>query len=289
MKLVSYLTGGRPGFGAVTGDHIAPLATSETPDLRTALATIGLDGLARRAGSAEPALTLDEVVLTPPIPNPDKILCVGVNYKEHAAEAGLAAPSRPAFFVRFPGSLVGAGQPVIAPSVSEQFDYEGELAVVIGRRVFRAGPGEAASAIAGYTCFADNSVRDWQKHTTQATAGKNFRRSGACGPWLTTADEVADPSALTVVTRHNGEEVQRGGVADFCFGLDELISYISTWAELLPGDVLATGTPAGVGLFHSPPRWLRPGDVLEVEIDGVGLLHNEVAPDDAADDEGSRR
>jgi 2-keto-4-pentenoate hydratase/2-oxohepta-3-ene-1,7-dioic acid hydratase in catechol pathway len=280
VKLVSYRHDGRASFGAVVADRIAPLADAEAPTLRAALSTGGVDGLARRLENAVPGPALADVELLPPVPDPDKILCVGVNYKEHAAEAGLSAPSRPAFFVRFPGSLVGSGQPVVAPSVSEQFDYEGELAVVIGRPVFRAGPRDAASAIAGYTCFADNAVRDWQKHTTQATAGKNFRRSGACGPWLTTADEVADPTALSVVTRHNGEEVQRGTVADFCFGLDELISYVSTWAELLPGDVIATGTPAGVGLFRCPPRWLRPGDRLEVEIAGVGLLANDVTEDD---------
>lgn len=280
MKLVSYRHAGRTTFGAVTGDRVVELADGRTPTVRTALAAPDLAGLEARAAAAAPGPSLSDVELLPPVPDPDKILCVGVNYKEHAAEAGLPAPTRPAFFVRFPGSLVGSDQPVVAPSVSEQYDYEGELAVVIGRPVFRAGPREAAGAIAGYTCFADNSVRDWQKHSTQATAGKNFRRSGACGPWLTTADEVPDPAVLTVVTRLNGEEVQRGGVADFCFGLDELISYVSTWAELLPGDVIATGTPAGVGLFRSPPRWLRPGDTLEVEIAEVGLLRNDVTEDD---------
>lgn len=279
MKLVSYRSGGVEGFGAVVGDAIAELADEHTPTLRQALAG-GTDRLAERAAAARPTRPLSEVELTLPIPQPDKILCVGLNYRSHAAEAGIELPGHPAFFVRFPGSLVAEGEAVVAPSLSEQFDYEGELAVVIGRPVFRASADEARAAVAGYACFADNSARDWQKHSRQVTAGKNFRRSGAFGPWLVTADEVPDVASAEIVTRHNGDVVQKASLSDMVFSVEELVVYVSSWIDLVPGDVIVTGTPAGVGAFQTPPRWLRPGDRLEVEISGVGTLSNPVTEDD---------
>jgi len=276
MKLMSYRCGGRDGFGAVVGDSVVELADEQTPTLREALAA-GTDRLAERAEAARATRPLADVELALPIPQPDKILCVGLNYRSHAAEAGMEAPERPGFFVRFPGSLVADGQPVVAPSLSEQFDYEGELAVVIGRPVYRASREEARAAVAGYACFADNSVRDWQKHSRQVTAGKNFRRSGAFGPWLVTADEIADLPATEIVTRHNGDVVQKASLSDMIFPVEDLIVYVSKWIDLVPGDVIVTGTPAGVGAFQTPPRWLRAGDRLEVEVSGVGTLTNTVA------------
>jgi 2-keto-4-pentenoate hydratase/2-oxohepta-3-ene-1,7-dioic acid hydratase in catechol pathway len=210
------------------------------------------------------------------IPNPDKILCVGINYVDHQAETGQAKPERPVIFTRFANSQVGHGQPMIRPRVSEKFDFEGELAVVIGRPGRHIIESEALSYVIGYACYNDGSVRDWQRHTTQFTPGKNFIGTGAFGPWLVTADEATGIANASISTRLNGEEVQQARTSEMVFSIPELIAYISTFTELVPGDVISTGTPGGVGAARKPPLWMKPGDVVEVAIEGIGVLRNSV-------------
>jgi 2-keto-4-pentenoate hydratase/2-oxohepta-3-ene-1,7-dioic acid hydratase in catechol pathway len=207
--------------------------------------------------------------------SPKKILCVGVNYRPHIEEMGRDVPEFPVVFTRFASSLVGNDEPVIRPQVSEQFDFEGELAIVIGTTARHVPRDRALDYVGGYCCFLDGSVRDWQRHTMQFTAGKNFEQSGAIGP-VVAADKVGDPTELELTTRVNGEVMQQGRIADLVFDIPYLVEYCSTFTRLEPGDVIATGTPGGVGAARTPPVWLRDGDVVEVEIPGVGLLRNPV-------------
>lgn len=210
--------------------------------------------------------------------NPDadkKILCVGVNYRPHIEEMGRDVPEHPVVFIRFPGSLVADGEALIRPGASEQFDFEGELAIVIGRRARHVARADAFRYVGGYCCFMDGSVRDWQRHTGQFTAGKNFDRSGAIGP-VVPAAQIPDPKQLELTTRVNGKVMQEGRVADLVFDIPALVEYCTTFTELLPGDVIATGTPGGVGAARKPPVWLRDGDLVEVAIPGVGVLANPV-------------
>jgi 2-keto-4-pentenoate hydratase/2-oxohepta-3-ene-1,7-dioic acid hydratase in catechol pathway len=204
-----------------------------------------------------------------------KILCVGVNYRPHIEEMGREVPEYPVVFVRFPGSLVGDGEALLRPRVSEQFDYEGELAVVIGKPARYVSRADAFDYVGGYCCFMDGSVRDWQRHTGQFTAGKNFERSGAVGP-VVPAAQIDDPTQLQLTTRVNGVVMQEGRIADLVFDIPTLVEYCSTFTELLPGDIIATGTPGGVGAARKPPVWLRVGDLVEVEIAGLGVLSNPV-------------
>ncbi|MDJ0711841.1 MAG: fumarylacetoacetate hydrolase family protein [Woeseiaceae bacterium] len=209
-----------------------------------------------------------------------RVLCVGVNYRPHIEEMGREVPDYPVVFVRFPESLVGDGEPIIRPAVSEQFDFEGELAVIIGRDAHRVSRAAALDYVAGYSCFMDGSVRDWQRHTTQFTPGKNFNRSGALGP-LVPASEIPDPSVLELTTRVNGEVMQQARVADLVFDVPALIEYCSTFTTLKRGDVIATGTPGGVGAARRPPVWLAHGDRVEVEISHIGVLANPVRDENA--------
>ena len=221
-----------------------------------------------------------------------KLLCVGINYMPHIKEMGRERPERPVLFVRFGDSIVGHGQPLLKPRESEQFDYEGELAVVIGKRARRVSRERALDYVAGYSCFNDGSVRDYQRHSPQFTPGKNFHASGAFGPWLVTADEIPDPRKLTLTTRLNGAVMQHESVGELCFDVPQLIEYCSTWTQLEPGDVIVTGTPGGVGAGRKPPVWMKPGDTVEVEISGIGTLRNPVSPTGlilAACDENRRR
>ena len=202
-----------------------------------------------------------------------KILCVGVNYRPHIEEMGREIPDYPVVFTRFASSLVGNGEDLIHPGISEQYDFEGELAIVIGKPAHRVAKSEAFDVIGGYCCFMDGSVRDWQFHTPQFTAGKNFDRSGAIGE-VVDAASVGDPTSLELITRVNGEEMQRGRLSDLVFDIPTLVEYCSAFTSLEPGDIIATGTPGGVGAARKPPVWLRPGDSVEVDIEGVGTLRN---------------
>ena len=278
MKLASFSVNNKQSYGMLSGDTVlepSDAFRTRYADLRAVIAAGALAEL--ETGEFAASYDTESVKFLPPIPNPDKILCVGVNYRPHIEEMGREVPAHPVVFVRFPGSQTGHKQPVLRPQASRKFDFEGELAVVIGKPSRHVSRSDALDHIAGYCCFMDGSVRDWQKHTMQFTPGKNFDRSGAMGPWLVTSDEVADPSALTLTTRVNNEIMQEGRVSDLVFDIPALVAYCSTFTQLLPGDVIATGTPGGVGAARTPERWLKAGDSIEVEIPGVGLLVNPVA------------
>src|SRR3546814_9328317 len=191
------------------------------------------------------------------------MLAIGVNYRSHGAETGREIGAHPAVFVRFPDAQVGSGQPIVRPFLSEKYDFEAELAVVMGRAGRHIRAEDALGHVAGYACFADNAVRDFQRHTKQATPGKDFDASGAFGPWLVTVDEIGDPANLTLTGRLNGEQVQHSSVGNLIFQVPELIAYISSFTTLKPGDVIATGTPSGVGMKRTPPLFMRAGDVFE--------------------------
>jgi 2-keto-4-pentenoate hydratase/2-oxohepta-3-ene-1,7-dioic acid hydratase in catechol pathway len=220
--------------------------------------------------------SLGEVSLLPPIGPHAKILCVGFNYATHATESGTEPPTHPTLFTRFPDSLVGHDAPILAPAESSSLDWEGEVAVVIGRPGRRIPAHVALDHVAGYTCFADHSVREWQLHSAQATAGKNWASTGACGPWLVTPDEVGDAGDLKIRTLVNGAVVQDDTTTHLTFSVADLIAYISTFTALNVGDVIATGTPAGIGHRQDPPVYLTAGDVVQVEVSGIGTLRNPV-------------
>lgn len=278
MKLASFEKDGVPSYGVVVDDMIfdaGSLLRPKAPDLRSVLARDLVAELAGTAAAA-PSWPLDEVTLLPVIPDPDKILCIGINYLTHIKETGRPIPAHPMIFVRFAESQVGAGQPMVRPHESEQFDFEGELAVVIGKSGRRIAAADAFGHVAGYACYNDGSIRDWQRHTTQFTPGKNFPATGAFGPWMVTPDEIPDPSTLTLTTRLNGIEVQRAPVSDLVFDVPTLIAYCSNFTTLRPGDVIITGTTGGVGAYREPPLWMKDGDVVEVEIDGIGVLRNPI-------------
>lgn len=285
MRLVSFERGGTAGFGVVVGESIVDATgrlAGKQNGLRAALAAGALPELARLA-SSPPNFALADVALAPVIPDPGaKILCVGINYLPHIKEMGRERPDKPVLFTRFQDSLVGHGQALLKPRESEQFDYEGELAVVIGKRARRVSKARALDYVAGYACFNDGSIRDFQRHSAQFTPGKNFHASGSFGPWLVTADEVPDPAKLTLTTRLNGAAVQHESVGELCFDVPSLIEYCSIWTQLEPGDVIVTGTPGGVGAGRKPPLWMKAGDTIEVEITGLGTLRNPVAADTAA-------
>jgi 2-keto-4-pentenoate hydratase/2-oxohepta-3-ene-1,7-dioic acid hydratase in catechol pathway len=245
-------------------------------DLTRVLSGTGRDALRQRKIEDLPLVDLDDVRWLPPVPRPERILCVGLNYASHASEIARDATAQPTLFSRFPSSFVGHGTPVERPRVSDTLDWEGEIAFVIsdGRRDIAAA--DALDHVAGYTLMAENSVRGYQEHSRQATAGKNFDRSGSWGPWIITADEVPDPAALELRTYLNGKLKQKASLAELVFSIQTIIEYVSSFTQLVPGDVIATGTPAGIGLRETPPRFLRPGDELVVEIPGLLTLANSV-------------
>ena len=265
-------------WGPVDADGIADVSARWRSPAELLEASMNDAGRAAIADAARDVTALDALERLPPIPAPARIICVGVNYADHAAESDRAAepPGHPVLFTRFTSSLVGAGQPIERPIASRQFDWEGELAVVIGRRAQRIGRDVALDHVAGYSCFMDGTLRDWQRHTSQFTPGKNFDRSGAWGPWIVTADEVPDPGALELTTTVDGEVVQHASTSLMIHDVAAIVSYCSTFTTLEPGDVIATGTPAGVGFARTPPRWLEPGQEVCVEISSIGTLTNPV-------------
>lgn len=278
MRIGTCLYEGRERIVRQDGERFVLLPDTFASGLKAVIAEGRLGEAASAAGVsvAEGALTF-----LPPVTDPDKILAVGFNYRGHLVETGTPLPEHPSLFVRFASSQVGHGQPVVAPAVSAEFDYEGELAFVVGRPAWRVAEADALGYVAGYTCFAENSVRDFQMHARQVTAGKNFLASGAIGPWLVTADEVGDPAKLELTTRLNGKVVQHDRLSSLIFTVPKLIAYITQFTRLLPGDIVSTGTPDGVGFLRDPKIWLAPGDVLEVDISGVGLLRNPVVAEEA--------
>jgi 2-keto-4-pentenoate hydratase/2-oxohepta-3-ene-1,7-dioic acid hydratase in catechol pathway len=281
MKLASIRLNGMPTWGRVEGDEIVlpdKAYLHANPLLVDALAKGALELLAEvREGLRVP---IAGAVFDPVIPNPRRIICVGINFMAHIREMGREPPEYPWLFVRWPDSQVGHRQPLVKPFASGKYDFEGELAVIIGKPARHVRAADALDYVAGYSCFMDGSVRDWQNHGTQFTPGKNFKASGSFGPWLVTSDEIPDPSVLNLETRLNGQLMQQAPLSDLRFDVPTLIEYCSTFAELQPGDVISTGTPGGVGFARKPPVWLQPGDTIEVEIDGIGVLQNPIVAEE---------
>jgi 2-keto-4-pentenoate hydratase/2-oxohepta-3-ene-1,7-dioic acid hydratase in catechol pathway len=269
MRLVSFRHAGADKIGAVVDGGIVDLSDRWT-NLREALAARALGELAAGAKGLSPDLKYEDVELQPVIPDPDKILCVGLNYASHVGEVGRQLPSVPSVFSRLHNTLVAQGGNIVRPRASIDFDFEGELAVIIGERCRHVPRASALSVVAGYTCFLDGSVRDFQKHSV--TAGKNFPATGPLGPWMVTTDVIPDPQALELTTRLNGSVVQHDTTDHMIFDVATIIEYLSTVTWLEPGDVIATGTPDGVGLGRKPPLWMKGGDKVEVEISGIGIL-----------------
>jgi 2-keto-4-pentenoate hydratase/2-oxohepta-3-ene-1,7-dioic acid hydratase in catechol pathway len=277
MKLASYVAEGKSCFGAVVGDGVVTLngrLGGRYASLRDALAAGALDDIRKVIAGAKPDHKLAEITWLPAITDPEKILCAGINYRSHAAETGRELPKQPSMFLRLANSLIGHEGELIRPSVSQNFDFEGELAVVIGRGGRHIAAERALEHVAGYSCFVDGSVRDYQKFSV--TSGKNFPGTGPLGPWIVTTDEIPDPTRLTLTTRLNGQEVQKSGTDLLIYSVPQIIAFCSDFTPLEPGDVIATGTPEGVGHRRNPPLWMKPGDVLEVEISGIGTLRNRV-------------
>ncbi|MDL5158257.1 fumarylacetoacetate hydrolase family protein [Actinomycetospora termitidis] len=271
MRLARFTTSGQPGFGIVEGDEVVRLDHRVRSFDHLLAAPVP-------ARPDDPRVPVADVAWQPPAGDHPKIVCVGFNYPAHAAESSRGpadVPTHPTLFTRFADSFVGAGTPVVRPTGDDSLDWEGEAALVIGRPGRRIAADDAWAYVAGVTCMAENSVRDWQLHSTQATAGKNWHHSGAVGPWVTTADELGR-GALRVTTRLNGEVVQDDTTDRLTFPFAELVAYVSAVTPLRPGDLVATGTPSGIGLRCEPPRFLRPGDVVEVEVSGVGVLRHGV-------------
>jgi len=282
MKVASFKAGSTASYGIVTDAGIVDggRRLKDYPTLKSLLAAGAIEQL-RKLSSETPDHQLADVTLLPTISDPDKIFCIGVNYATHLAESGHPTPPHPMIFTRFANSQVGHGQPMLRPRESERFDYEGEMAVIIGKAGRRIAKQAALSHVAGYACYNDGSIRDWQRHTSQFTPGKNFAGTGGFGPWMVTADDIPDISKQHLTTRLNGVEVQSAPISDLVFDVPTLIAYCSTFTELVPGDVIVTGTTGGVGAYREPPLWMKDGDVVEVEVTGVGILRNPVEDDTA--------
>jgi len=275
MKLLSFTASGRDLFGAVSGDGVVTLNDKVgQPDLAAALGAGGIEALRQAAQGAKADHKLADIKFRPVIPQPNKILCAGVNYRAHAAEVSRELPKQPSMFIRFTDTLVGHGGDMIRPKLSDNFDYEGELALVIGKAGRHIPPERALDHVAGYTIFVDGSVRDYQKFSV--TSGKNWPGTGPLGPWLVTTDEIPDPDKLVLTTRLNGQQVQHSGTDKLIYSIPQIISFCSDFTALSAGDIIATGTPEGVGHGRKPPLWMKPGDMLEVEITGIGILRAQI-------------
>lgn len=273
MRLVSFRHAGAHKIGAAVDGGIVDLSArsgNRWASLRAVLAAKALGELAVTTKGAVADFKMDEVALLPVVPDPDKILCIGLNYASHVGEVGRQLPTVPSVFSRLHNTLVAHGGDIVRPRASIDFDFEGELAIVIGTRCRHVSRASALSVVSGYTCFLDGSVRDFQKHSV--TAGKNFPATGPLGPWMVTTDEIPDPQRLKLETRLNGKTVQHDTTDHMIFDVATIIEYLSTVTWLEPGDIIATGTPDGVGAGRKPPLWMRDGDKVEVEISGIGTL-----------------
>ncbi|MBS74578.1 fumarylacetoacetate hydrolase family protein [Variovorax sp. Varisp41] len=282
MKLISYQLNGTDSYGAVTGDRadrvvdLRQIFGERAADLKALIAADLLAEAATAVGQASATLALSELQLLPVIPNPGKIVCVGLNYGEHVRETGREITEQPTLFLRVAESQLAHGEDIVLPPESTRLDYEGEIAVVIGRGGRRIAEADAWSHIAGYACYNDGSIRDWQTATPQWTAGKNFWRTGGFGPWMVTRDEIADGRVMTLVTRLNGQEMQRTTTDKLIHSIPRQIAHISAFTPLAAGDVIVTGTPGGVGAKRNPPVWMKPGDIVEIEVDAIGVLRNGI-------------
>jgi 2-keto-4-pentenoate hydratase/2-oxohepta-3-ene-1,7-dioic acid hydratase in catechol pathway len=287
MRLATFQVGRRISYGIVRNDGMIDAGarlSNRFPDLRAVISAGAIGELEQLATQAPANFTLSEIRLLKPILNPGKILCVGVNYPERAAEyqENPEQAKYPSIFVRFPASLVAHDEPILRPPESQQLDYEGEVALIVGRRGRRIGESEALTHVAGLTICNEGTIRDWLRHGKfNVTPGKNFEGTGALGPWFVTPEEIGSP-AMRIITRVNGEIRQEDTTDRMIFSIPSLISYISHFCTLEPGDILITGTPAGAGGRSNPPCYLVPGDVVEVEVPGIGILRNRVIDETAA-------
>jgi 2-keto-4-pentenoate hydratase/2-oxohepta-3-ene-1,7-dioic acid hydratase in catechol pathway len=281
MRIVSFEANGHPSWGVITGEGVVDLGKRlpDYPTVRALLAADALDAARTACEGAEPDVALSGVTLLPPVTDPEKIICIGVNYANRNAEYkdGSQEAKFPSMFVRFPGSFVGHGTPIERPPVSEQLDYEGEIVLIIGKGGRRISADAALGHVAGVTLANEGTIRDWVRHAKfNVTQGKNFDRSGAIGPWMVTADDIDLTAPMHLTTTVNGEVRQDDTTASMAFPFSRLIAYITTFATLKPGDMILTGTPTGAGARFDPPRWLVPGDVVDVSVEGIGTLSNAV-------------
>jgi 2-keto-4-pentenoate hydratase/2-oxohepta-3-ene-1,7-dioic acid hydratase in catechol pathway len=279
MRLASFSVKNRATWGAVDSPSVIDLGAvlaQSYPDLKSWIACGAAETL-EDASATAPRYSMEEISWLPVIPNPGKILCVGLNYELHRKETGRAVVEHPTIFARFANTQTGHLTNILRPRVSTHLDFEGELAIIIGKAGRYIGGDRALEHIAGFACYNDASVRDWQYHTQQFTPGKNFPQTGSFGPWMVTPDAFPGLAMRRIMTRLNGEIVQQAKLGEMIFDLPTLIEYCSTFNPLAPGDVIVTGTPGGVGVKRTPPLWMKPGDVVEVEIDGIGVLRNGIA------------
>ena len=279
MRFTTYSLNGKTGIAVKKDGEWHGRLEGETGypgELEDVIATGGLAEAGRDLADA-PAVDMSRATLLPPVRRPSKIICIGLNYKDHSAESGFEQPSYPTIFARFPSSLIGDGAPIIRPPQSEQLDYEGELVAVVGRAARNVSEADALNYVAGYSVFNDGSIRDYQFKSPQWTAGKNFDDTGAFGPEFVTSDELPPGcEGLQLTVRLNGQVMQSASISDMVFPVARLVSILSEFMTLEPGDLIVTGTPSGVGLARKPPVFMKDGDVCEVEIEGVGLLRNPV-------------
>jgi 2-keto-4-pentenoate hydratase/2-oxohepta-3-ene-1,7-dioic acid hydratase in catechol pathway len=280
LKLATFTAEGRTSYGAVIGDGIADLGKRlKYASVLDVLRAGALDEVRKAAQGAKPDVVLNSVTLLPPVVGPEKILCIGVNYANRNAEYkdGSEQPKYPSMFFRTPGSLVGHGQPIVRPKASPQLDYEGEICLVIGKEGKHLTNEHAMDYVAGYTLCNEGTLRDWVRHAKfNVTQGKNFDASGSIGPYFVSADEIDPAKALHLTTKINGEVRQDDTTANLIFGFADLLAYITIFTTLKPGDIIVTGTPVGAGARFDPPRWLKPGDVVEVSVAEIGTLRNLV-------------
>lgn len=285
-RLATFTAGGKMRYGAVTAKGFIDFSArygKTWPSLREVIEAGTLARLGEEALSLPVDFSQADIVYEIPVPSPEKIICVGVNYPARNEEYkdGQAAPPNPSLFVRFPGSFVGHGANLVRPPESPQLDYEGEIAIVIGKPGRRIAEKDALDHIAALSLCNEGTIRDWVRHAKfNVTQGKNFERSGALGPWLVPYMEEAQIADIALVTRVNGEVRQKDRTNRMIFSFRRIISYISTFTTLAPGDVIVTGTPTGAGARHDPPIWLKPGDMIEVEAEGIGILRNGVADEE---------
>jgi len=278
VKLATVSIDGRTTWGILEGEtffDVGVVLASRYADLKAAIGS-GLSNVAE-AKSAAVAVPTAKVIWLPVIPNPDKILCVGLNYETHRKETGRAEVDHPTIFSRYANSQTGHLQPIVRPRVSTDLDFEGELAVIIGKAGRYISRADAMDHVVGYSCYNDGSIRDFQRHTHQFTPGKNFPDTGAFGPWMMTPDELGPLAELKLQTRLNGEVMQEARIKQMIFDIPGQIEYCSTFTRLEPGDVIVSGTPGGVGARREPPLWMKPGDVVEIEVERLGVLRNVVA------------
>ncbi len=278
MKFVSFLLKGSPKFGISDGKSITDLTNkiSGSKTLKELISNNGINDAKKYAKENPGNINVDEIEFLPLIPNPGKIICVGLNYSDHVNEIGITLEKNPVIFLRVPESQTAHKQIIQKPKVSNHLDYEGEMAVIMSNAGKHIEPKNALKHIAGYSCYNESTVRDWQQHTKQFTMGKNFEKTGSFGPYMVLAEEISDYKKLTIQTRLNDKVMQEASLSQLIFDIPTLISYISKAMPWQAGDVLVTGTPGGVGFKRNPPVYMKDGDKIEVEIKNVGILTNTI-------------